>query len=505
METRKNKLMNFRPAVFVSAGLIFGILLSYGKVVQNHTVYSCVFILLIVSFTLYLSYLIYCKNKRLFAIVLLALILFIVGWFLVIIKTENNYVYFGDFNFSGKITEIFSEVVQGDGYAYKVIVNGNIFGYESASAYLEFYSNERVYLGSKVEFFGNFSFVDDIKFTLSTGVDYFASAKGGVSVYDVSGIFEDIKKNLFNLFYETSPKTSGLSYALLTGDTCYVLENSLTKYRETGIAHLFAVSGLHIGLAYVMLSGIVKLLKINDKSSFTIISLTLLLYVWFCGFTSSSLRAFIIILVRGFAKLIGEKPDGTTSVSISATIILLIKPLELFSAGFLLSYSVYLALILLTPKCTKILSYILPLSLSKVLSPLLVAELASFPLLLDFFSYAPLFAFIFNLFIIPYVSFLYPFIFLSSFLLLIFNGAFIFSIIPTLSFGFLEFILSKANTSIFLVKGFNFHIATVFYFLLLYTFSGRINLTKKQLYILRIILLLLTILLLVIINIGVLY
>ncbi len=506
MEIRKKKFINIRPAVISSAGLILGIILAYCYLFYFRALSVCLFIIIIVGLTLLTCWFLVNKNTYYAVVCIICLFLFILGAFLLILKSTPQYFDSGTSSFEGVVKEIFTEQKFGGGYVYNVILNGNFLKNQNANVYVEFESENRLFIGSVINFNAEFLLLDTSMFTLNTNTFYTAIAETeSIKIGEVSGVFENVKRNLFEVFYNTMPKTYGLNYALLTGDTCYVEESILTKYREIGIAHLFAVSGLHIGLMYLALSKIIKIIKLDEKPTYVVVLCLLFLYVWLCGFTASALRAFIIISIRNFTKIIGEKSDASTNIALSAIIVLTLNPSELLSVGFLLSFSVYSGLVLLTPSVTKTLSKFIDIRLSKVFAPCLVAQMVSFPILLDFFGYASLFSFIFNLFIIPFISFVYPFILASSILLLAFPSVWAFSVIPNLLFLILEFILSFVNTSIFLVKGIKFYYTSILYYAFLYTFTGKLNFKAKTLNVLRIILISLAILLFYIINIVVMY
>ncbi len=493
MQTRKTKVINFRPAVILTAGFIFGILLGYAFTFLSNEVAVITFILTALSLIVTAVLLIAKRLRKAGYFLIAILMLIILGASLLRIDAKVNYESEGEFCFNGVVSEIFTETKTSDGYYYSMIVKGNVFDCDSVKVYSSFTSADRIYQGSKISFSGNFV-LNDEEFSFSSGASYTASVDiSTLRVNGFYGIIPTLKFKLLTTIEEFMPKTFYLNYALLTGETTYIPEYKIVKYQNIGVSHLFAVSGLHIGLTYGFLAFILKRLKVKSKICFPIIFTILLCYVGFCGFSASSMRAFVIISVRELAKLIGEKPDKTTNLSLSALIVLLINPSDLFSVGFLLSYTVYLGLILLTSPLEKTLSKVFPQKISKVLSPCIVAELVSIPILIDFFGKCSAFGFLFNALIIPIVSVLYPLIVLSVLLLCLFQiGAF--AVIPNLAFGLIDFSLSKITTDIFILSNFKFSFAVVPCYLLAYSFAGKLNFNEKTLKVLRIIVLLVSIL-----------
>ncbi len=503
MDIPKKNYFNVRPAVIITAGLIFGILAGYAYLFLS--VYLWAFMLFggLLLGVVATCYLIITKRNFYAVIALFTMLTLVVGALILTVTASPNFTVFGNSTFSGVVVDIFSEQKLDDGYSYSIIAKGNFLINENAKVYLKFYSLDWIYQGTKIYFSGYFTLNEPSDFTLWTGAHYSANIEEGSLLFgEINGAFNEFKFRLLTAFENTTGSTSGLNYAIFTGQAQYSSNSVISKYQNLGVAHVFAVSGLHIGLMYLALDKFIKLFSSNETSAFMIITTVLFLYVGFCGFTPSALRAFIIIVVRNFAKLLGEKPDGSTNLAISAFIVLCINPSDLFSAGFLLSYSVYAGLILLTKPLEKALEKVLFKKVAEVLSPCLVAQVVSFPLLIDFFGYASPFSFIFNLLIIPLIGFFFPFLLFFTILLLIFPTGWIFGVIPQLFFTALEYLLSFINTEIFMIEGVKFSYSMAFYYLLLYSFANKFNFSKKTTYILRIIIFILTVSLFVIINIA---
>ena len=91
--------------------------------------------------------------------------------------------------------------------------------------------------------------------------------------------------------------TAAICYAMLIGDTKGVDDATLDSFRFGGVAHIFAVSGLHIGLVYGVIAFAMKKLRANKFLSAAICIAVILLYSAVCGFTLSSVRAVIMCAV----------------------------------------------------------------------------------------------------------------------------------------------------------------------------------------------------------------
>ena len=109
--------------------------------------------------------------------------------------------------------------------------------------------------------------------------------------------------------------------------------------------HLFAVSGLHFGILYIIIKSTICLI-LNNKlfTSFSVISI-LFFYLVFIGFAHSAQRAFLMILIWEISNLFLREKCAITALSFSFVIISLIQPESLFVPGFQLSFTIVLLII----------------------------------------------------------------------------------------------------------------------------------------------------------------
>jgi competence protein ComEC len=177
------------------------------------------------------------------------------------------------------------------------------------------------------------------------------------------GVFEKLKRQLVRKRYSLSvhiqsrapPKTAGLQAALLTGDRSGVTDVQQQTLRDAGLAHLLAISGLHMGLLaggafYVcalLFSTIGPLARRYDmrKPAALIGSLFALFYLIISGASVSTQRAFIMALCIFAAVIFDRRALSIRSVTLAAAITLLFHPEALLSAGFQMSFAATAALV----------------------------------------------------------------------------------------------------------------------------------------------------------------
>ena len=117
-------------------------------------------------------------------------------------------------------------------------------------------------------------------------------------------------------------------------------------FLQTGTLHLFAISGLHVGIIAVTLASIFLVLRIPRQAS-VILGLSLLfVYVEVTGASPSAVRAFAMTAFFWIGKSIARQMPPFQALVASAVTVLIISPTQLFSAGFQLSYTVVTGILL---------------------------------------------------------------------------------------------------------------------------------------------------------------
>lgn len=144
--------------------------------------------------------------------------------------------------------------------------------------------------------------------------------------------------------------------ALTLGYTDAISPELNDSFALTGASHILSVSGLHVGIIYIML-GI--LLAFLDKSPRTVrlkwilIILLLWFYAFITGLSPSVSRSVFMFSTFALAKIIDRKSSTYNNIFFSAFVLLVINPMWLLNVGFQLSYSALIAIIYFQPKIAK--------------------------------------------------------------------------------------------------------------------------------------------------------
>lgn len=124
---------------------------------------------------------------------------------------------------------------------------------------------------------------------------------------------------------------------LLGGGVADMDEGTEAQFRAVGIAHLLAVSGLHVGVLAGALMAPLRLVRGLWARFFTLAAL-LLLYAALTAFTPSVLRACVMVLCAQPAMPLRRRRDLMSALSLAFVLVLLARPFALWNAGFELSF-----------------------------------------------------------------------------------------------------------------------------------------------------------------------
>ncbi len=138
---------------------------------------------------------------------------------------------------------------------------------------------------------------------------------------------------------------SSILIALLLGDTSYIPEDIIENFRNIGIAHILAISGMHI--AYLIsISSFIATKLFGRRKAYIFTIFILILYTFITGFSPSIMRAVIMGIIMLLSKIFYTRNDALTNIGISALIILINNPYCILDVGFQLSFGGTLGIVL---------------------------------------------------------------------------------------------------------------------------------------------------------------
>ena len=139
--------------------------------------------------------------------------------------------------------------------------------------------------------------------------------------------------------------------ALTVGHKGELDKETRNAYSVAGIAHVLALSGLHIGIIWGLLEIVLKPLAIRRLRWLKwLLSTTFLwAFAFVAGLEASVVRAVVMCMLMGLGKLAGAKPLSLNTLAIAAFFMLLYRPFYLFDVGFQLSFVAVASILLLYP------------------------------------------------------------------------------------------------------------------------------------------------------------
>ena len=270
---------------------------------------------------------------------------------------------------------------------------------------------------------------------------FFLANKGEVHESDSSPFLkllyklkQQASRDLEKLYPE---EQSAFLKSLFLGEKSALSKNERNLYQEAGIAHILAVSGLHLSLVGATCFMLLRLLGMELSHASILSSFFVFSFALFTGASGSTLRAMFMFFVYFLGKNLGRGQDRISSLSLSLLLLLFLQPLFLYSVGFQCSfYSLFLLLLLsirdgkekrkaLSKKWERAkrkkrfaeLLWLLPKRIKEGGKELFLFYLGLFPLFSFLQSSLPLYAPLLNLLLLP----LLPLIFLLGVLSILFS------------------------------------------------------------------------------------
>ncbi len=136
---------------------------------------------------------------------------------------------------------------------------------------------------------------------------------------------------------------------MLLGEKGILDEEIKGLYQRNGIAHILAISGLHISMIGMGLYQLLRKAGLKIKPGAVLASVVILLYGMMTGFAVSAIRAIIMFLFQMLAQILGRTYDRITALAVAAVLVLVEQPLYLFHSGFQFSFLCVLGISMILP------------------------------------------------------------------------------------------------------------------------------------------------------------
>jgi competence protein ComEC len=250
--------------------------------------------------------------------------------------------------------------------------------------------------------------------------------------------------------FSFSPQVRNVVAALVFGDKSDLGAELKDKYAISGVMHVLAVSGMHVGTFYILFTfsfSLIRKFRWGRLLSFCCVLVLLWGYCFVTGLTPSVLRACVMYTILLLGQLLQERSCTFNLLAASAFALLMYSPVFIFNVGFLLSYSAVLGILLFYPLFSKAI-----LTVNTIFDQLIslgcvsvAAQISTLPICLYVFHQFPNYFLIGNFLVIP-MAILSFYLALSFF---IFHWALV--VAQPLSL-LLEFLVSLLNKTVYLIS-----------------------------------------------------
>lgn len=305
-----------------------------------------------------------------------------------------------------------------------------------------------------------------------------------------------IRQQLLNIYQENGIQEDEFAVlsALTLGYKSELTPELKESFSTSGAMHILAVSGLHVGVIYIILCKLLfffQKLKYGKYIQSIIIILVLFFYAFLTGLSDSVFRATIMFSFISIGKMFTRQVNIYNSIAASAFILLFINPYSVMNVGFQLSYAAVLSIIFFQPKMYSLVSTrnIVLDYLWQLITVSIAAQIGTFPITMFYFGQFPLYFILTNILIIPIATI----IIYSAFILFILSFSGWITKIIAILLNFITRLLNKSISFIenlpyskvdqFLVDGYESLLWTIFILMIsFFIISKRIKFLEFSLY-----------------------
>ena len=194
---------------------------------------------------------------------------------------------------------------------------------------------------------------------------------------------------------------NGIIGAIILGDKTDLDSDIKELYSVSGMAHILAISGLHISFIGM---AIYRLLRRRFRFLFSAaVSIPVVLsFGIMSGFGISTIRAIIMFILKIIGEVLGRKYDAITAISLAGLVLLVQNPFVVCNSGFQMSFGAIIAIVLILPIVEEILNR--DNKIIKVLSANFTISLVMNPILAWNYYELPTFSFLLNIVVVPLMS-----------------------------------------------------------------------------------------------------
>ncbi len=232
---------------------------------------------------------------------------------------------------------------------------------------------------------------------------------GGRSDLGYLGLVDDLRSGISaSLKRHLTAVPAALASGFLIGETRDIPADVYTMFRDSGTLHVLAVSGSNVAVVVVFFLFILRPFKLSSYRRSVVLLGIIVLFAGVCYGDPSVVRASVMASLVLIVRMLGRSYDLNNIIALTALILLLFDPAQLYDVGFQLSFVTAWGLIAFVPKLTVLFERyhgrlwyrfgVFPLAIA------VVAQLCSTPVIAFYFERIPVISVLANVVVVPLVG-----------------------------------------------------------------------------------------------------
>lgn len=154
---------------------------------------------------------------------------------------------------------------------------------------------------------------------------------------------------LKRIYEQTAFGQGPLAVGILLGEDGFLSEEIQEDYKLTGTTHILTVSGVHFGILMLWVHKLLSLKEMSYRKRKAIVLILMTGFLWIIGFDTAAMRAYWMVLMLGVMMRLYIQPDPLTALSLTAVLMLVLRPSQVLSVSFQMSMAAMFGLMVVYP------------------------------------------------------------------------------------------------------------------------------------------------------------
>ena len=236
------------------------------------------------------------------------------------------------------------------------------------------------------------------RYLKSTGIEVYCimsdCKKVGISKpYKLIGKIREYIKDTNAYLYKDK---SDFINSMLLGDKDLMSDEDKRMFSRTGVSHIIAVSGLHVGILCTLAGFMGR--RINIAFNMVVVNIVLFIYFYIAGGSPSIGRAVVSSVFADICFVLDRKRDGISTLSIIASVMIFLNPFVIYNTGFQLSFLATFSIVYFYPIINKRIKF-------SAASVTIAANIMTLPIIVYSFDGISILSVISNVLAVPFVAF----------------------------------------------------------------------------------------------------